>query len=104
MKTIYATLLSAAIATALSLGAVARADTTTYGISGVAYLDMSGNGAKDADEPVLSNVSVNLSDGQSVKTDVNGNDSFSNLLAGNYSISIPEATATVLDDFNESLS
>lgn len=78
--------------------------TATFSISGVAYLDMNGNGSRDADEPLLTNVSVNLSDGQSVKTDGTGNYSFSNLLSGKYSITVPEETATVFDDFNESLS
>ena len=28
-------------------------DTTTFSISGLAYLDMNGNGSRDSDEPLL---------------------------------------------------
>jgi len=76
---------------------------STYSISGVAYVDANDNGVKDTDEPLLANVSVTLSDGQSVKTDAAGNYSFNNLAAGSYDVSIPELTETVSDDFNETL-
>lgn len=79
------------------------ADIATYSISGFTFLDMNGNGTHDGDEPPLANVTVTLSDGQTVKSDGTGYYLFSNLLAGSYTIDVPGNTPSVLDDFNESL-
>ncbi len=60
-----------------------------YGsISGVKFHDLNGNGAKDIGEGGLQNWKIKLAGAivDSVLTDVNGNYSFTNLTAGNYTV------------------
>ena len=78
-------------------------DATSYSLSGVAFVDANDNGVLDAGEPVLPNVTVTLSDGQSTRTSLNGTYLFEGLLSGGYEVEIPAATAEVTDDFNELL-
>lgn len=79
------------------------ADTKTYSLSGLAYVDANNNGWFDVGEPVLSNVTVALSDGQSTKTTLQGAYKFENLVAGHYDVDVPAQTFEASDDFNEAL-
>jgi hypothetical protein len=57
-------------------------------ISGIAFDDLDGNGAKDVDEPGIEDWKIYLSGdvSDSVLTDVDGNYSFTNLHAGTYTV------------------
>lgn len=59
-----------------------------YSISGVAFLDLNGNGAQDGGEPGIGGQSVSLTPGGATTTAANGSYSFSSLLPGNYSVSV----------------
>lgn len=58
-------------------------------ISGFAYLDYNKNGVKDAGEPGLSGVSINLASGGSATTSANGSYAFSGLAGGSQTVTAP---------------
>ncbi|UAA37999.1 hypothetical protein KIH87_15075 [Paraneptunicella aestuarii] len=81
---------------------------TTYSISGSLYIDANNNQSLDSDEPALNNTTVQLLDDSGsiiaeAFSDGNGNYTFEGLLPGNYTVVVPEATADIDSDFNESL-
>ncbi len=62
----------------------------TGSISGMKFNDKNGNGQKDSGEPGLPNWTISLFNGSATTTtttDINGNYAFSNLPAGNYTVS-----------------
>ncbi len=63
-------------------------DIPTYNISGVAFFDVNGNGTQDDGEPGLGGQTVNLSGGGSTTTDGDGYYTFTELEAGNYTVSM----------------
>ena len=60
--------------------------TTTYSISGFVFHDMNNNGVRDNGEEGLSGVKVTLSSGADATTGPDGSYSFSNLVAGTYTV------------------
>lgn len=81
---------------------------TTYSISGTVYIDANNNQTQDLDEPAISNTTVQLLDASgnviaSAFSDGNGDYTFSGLVAGDYTIYVPEGTPNEEGDFNEDL-
>jgi len=80
--------------------------TTRYSVSGTLFGDANLTGSRQADEPLLSNVSVELLDctGEvlaTALTDGSGKYTFDSLLPGCYSVRVP--ATSLAQDFNESL-
>ncbi|MGR9037500.1 MAG: SdrD B-like domain-containing protein, partial [Gammaproteobacteria bacterium] len=82
--------------------AIQEVEIPTYSVTGVIFVDANANGTFDNGEPVLPNVTVQLGN-QSLKTDEKGKYTFTNLYAGDYSVSVPVQTDEAIDDFNEAL-
>lgn len=55
-------------------------------IRGTTFLDENGNGIKDVNDIGLENWIIKLNDGSETSTDMNGNYTFTNLLAGTYTV------------------
>jgi hypothetical protein len=58
----------------------------TYTVSGIVYFDADNNGMYDSGEQGITNVTIELSDGQITVSDANGNYSFSGLLPDTYTV------------------
>ncbi|UAA38000.1 hypothetical protein KIH87_15080 [Paraneptunicella aestuarii] len=83
-------------------------DPTTYAISGSVYIDANNSQSLDIDEPALNNTTVQLLDASgSVIAETLSNSSgdyqFEGLLAGSYSVVVPDTTTDFEGDFNETL-
>ena len=80
---------------------------TTASISGTVYVDMNENMVRDAGEPAIANVTVELVDaaGATVTTltETDGSWSFDQVPAGTWTVSVPSATPGNATDFNEQL-
>lgn len=80
----------------------------TYTLSGTLFVDSNNNGIMDADEPPIANVTVDIYDAGgnfvgSTQTNDQGEYSFSDLLAGEYMVTVAPETLDNNEDFNETL-
>ena len=57
-------------------------------IAGTVFEDINNNGIYDPSEPIFTNTTVTLSNGQTIVTDENGNYLFDNLPPGNYTVGV----------------
>ena len=65
---------------------------TGASVGDTVWMDLDGDGNQGVDEPGIPGVTVNLSNGDSVVTDANGNYLFGNLSAGTYTVAVSTGT------------